>query len=311
MSLRRLSVALALLLLSIAPPLAAAPGPTALAPPRETKDRLSPGQMEELAGPFIARLEREGLAGAEKAFEARIAAVRSEHGGSPSLQEADLQTAFAVNLYVQGLDSGDDGLRRASIAHLDAGLELYRAVLGPTDPNVAVMLSSRADVRLALNDEKPTPQALADLEDALAIRMAAFGPRNLETLAVRKRLARLRADPSMGGSAAARVAALERDFAGILADSRDVAEDGHESTPLLRLSFAGGLADNGEGARALSEANRALAATKGWPEPAACLGIVSAILLASDMDAAGIPTDALTLPADRAEAMLRCTTASP
>ncbi|HEY5927516.1 MAG TPA: tetratricopeptide repeat protein, partial [Kofleriaceae bacterium] len=54
--------------------------------------------------------------------------------------------------------------------HYERALALYRKVLGPEHPQVAIALRQRAQLAMG------TPQAIADLEAALAITTAAYGP---------------------------------------------------------------------------------------------------------------------------------------
>lgn len=178
---------------------------------RYTKDRLSEERMAELvAGPMA--LVRNGRVGAaERAFEGIVQATGRRHGNG-SVDVADRLTAFGVLIYIEGLEGGDDEMRRRSLPYLQRAVEAYRAAFGPSHPEVAVALNSYADVQTALNPDDPPPSAEAALEEAYNIRLSSFGPSNPETLASLLGLAEFRSAPSRTGGDPARIAAAAAMF---------------------------------------------------------------------------------------------------
>ena len=45
---------------------------------------------------------------------------------------------------------------------------------------------------------------------------------------------------------------------------------------------------------------------RGWPKREACYGTVSVVLLASELEEAGLSAAGLNVPADRADALIGC-----
>ena len=174
--------------------------------PSETKDRLSPEVMEQLAGPAIERVRQGDLAGGERLLEAMLA-QRTASGGAVGLEAADLVSSFGVLLYNEGLDQSDDRLRERSMVYLARAVPMYKAVFGASHPEVAVILHSYADVEMELRPDNPSAQAEAALEEAYRIRLATLGPDNEETRSGLARLAELRGLPSRTQGDPARIAA--------------------------------------------------------------------------------------------------------
>lgn len=160
----------------------------------ETKDRLPEDAMERLVSAAMAQARGGNMAAADALFERQVMATR-ETRGPRSVQEADLLMAFGVQLFSAGAELEDLALQRASEPYLARSIDAYRAAFGTESAEVAVALNSHADVLLLLNDDEPVAAAEAELEEALRIRTAALGRRNVETIATRKQLARLHGHP--------------------------------------------------------------------------------------------------------------------
>lgn len=271
----------------------------------ETKDRLPPERMQSLAGAQVALAETGNLSAADAALSRSLQEIRAEQGEN-SLHEGDMLMAFAVLLFMKGRELEDKELQRAALPYLSRSVAVYRIALGTADPFLAVALTSRADVLLLLNNDVPVPEAEADLEESLRIRNAALGLHNVETIANRRQLAQLMGHPSRVAADHSRLQAAEADFAAMIRDARDDAADGYESKPMLRMALARLLAQNRQGARAIAEANAALDMMRGWPRREACYGTVSVVLLASELEEAGLSAAGLNVPADRADALIGC-----
>ena len=161
------------------------------APPPETKDRLSPDAMKRMVqGPMKIVRER-GLAMGRENFDRLLTSTESRSGAG-SVRAADLVTAFAVELYLEGLNQDDDAEKLAARDYLRDAIPRYRKAFGPKHPEVAVALHTFADADVALHDNRLTPEAEGALEEALQIRRASLGPQDRETLATERRLTRLR-----------------------------------------------------------------------------------------------------------------------
>jgi hypothetical protein len=78
----------------------------------ETKDRLSPEAMEEMAEEPIAAVRKQGLASGQARFQQLLAANEDRYGPD-SVQVADLLMAFGVGLYSAGLEDEKQGLNTA------------------------------------------------------------------------------------------------------------------------------------------------------------------------------------------------------
>ena len=156
--------------------------------PPETKYRLPPEMMTEMVAEPMAALRAGGVAAGREAFEQlrRTAAARY---GPESVRIADLHMAFGVELYMRSMITEDQELLRASRDYLHASIPAYRATFGTTHPDVALALNSYADVEIKLHGDRVTPQAEAALREALRIRLATLGPKNIETLATQDALA--------------------------------------------------------------------------------------------------------------------------
>lgn len=159
----------------------------------ETKDRLSPESMKALVAQPMDIVRKSGLTFGEKSFEALIAATIKKNGKG-SVEEADLLTSFGVELYLAGLDSDDEKLRRAALIYLERAAGAARTAFGPRHPEVALALNSYADAALNFDDPALRPLAEKALAEALSIRKEKLGDDNAETASTEARLAELR-DP--------------------------------------------------------------------------------------------------------------------
>jgi hypothetical protein len=166
--------------------IAAALGFCSVEPP-ETKDRLSPEQMERLVAEPMAVVRERGLGAGDAAFQ-RLVAAEEARSGRNSIKIADLLTAYGVELYLEGIMPDEPALLQASRDRLAAAAAAHRAAFGPNHPEVALALHSMADVDLELNGGRMTPRAEAALREALRIRRASLGPEDRETLATEERL---------------------------------------------------------------------------------------------------------------------------
>jgi hypothetical protein len=196
--------------------IAAALGFCSVEPP-ETKDRLSPERMERLVATPMAAVRERGLRAGDAAFQ-RLVAAEEARSGRNSVKIADLLTAYGVELYLQGILPDDRALLQASRARLAAAVAVHRAAFGPDHPEVALALTSMADVDVHLNKGRLTPRAEAALREALRIRRASLGPQHRETLATEERLAEIapadpagRSEPEAGGGAAEQSAHAARE----------------------------------------------------------------------------------------------------
>jgi hypothetical protein len=263
--------ACAALLLTIVPALVAAQGGDA-APTGEvweTKNRLSPERMSELVSVPMSIVETRGLPAGKAAFERLLAAARVAHG-ERSAAVADLLTAFGVGLYTFGLDSDDPRIREESAPYFEAAVPAYRAAFGDAHPEVAVALNSYADVQQALHEDDPPQSAETALEEAYRIRLSAFGPANIETLASLRYLARARGLPSRTRGDPARIEAAAGLFRRLIARSSNDAEPRYLSAPYGRTALARMYARNGMAGEAREQLRLAAEQAARWDETERC-----------------------------------------
>jgi hypothetical protein len=174
-----------------------------MAPLEETKARLSQDQMDVLVAKPMTIFESSGLAEAEKAFDQLLAKAVNKHG-QKSVEQADLLTAFGVGLYVESFNSDDAAVGNASLDYLKRAIPAYKAAFGARDPEVALALNSYADAAMGIDPAGLRPDAVAALEEALAIRVETLGRDNPETRSTADKLENVRNDE---GSDAARTLA--------------------------------------------------------------------------------------------------------
>jgi hypothetical protein len=235
----------------------------------ETKDRLSPERMAALVSVPMSIVETDGLPAGKAAFERLLAAARVAHG-ERSVEVADLLTAFGVGLYTFGQDSEDRRIGEASIAYLEAAIPAYRAAFGDAHPEVAVALNSYADVQSALHENDPPQSAETALEEAYRIRLGAFGPTNIETLASLRYLARARGLPSRTRGDPARIEAAAGLFRQLIARSSNDAQPRYLSAPYGRTALARMCARNGMAGEAREQLRLAAEQAARWDETERC-----------------------------------------
>ena len=268
---RKLLTICGALWLGLAPAVATAQ--TALAAPTipivQTSDRLSQQRMDALVSRPLAIVRLQGLPAGRAAFARRLATARTAHGAR-STEVADLLTSFGVALYSLGLESGDRALQEASIPYLDAAIPAYRTAFGNAHPEVAVALNAYADAQSALHEEDPPQSAEAALEEAYRIRLSAFGPTNVETLASLRYLARIKGLPSRIHGNHVRMAAVVDLYRLLIANSPSDPRMGYFTAPYGRAALAGMYARNGMVAEAREQLRLAIEQTQGWDEADQC-----------------------------------------
>ncbi len=230
----------------------------------ETSDRMPEEAMAQLVTAPMSLVRSGDLKTASEIFERQIAAIR-EARGVGSVQEADLLMAFGVELFTE-TEVDEKDLQRAALPYLARSVEVYRAAFGPVSPEVALALNSYADVLLVLNESKPTAEAEAALQEALRIRMAVLGRRNIETVATRAHLARLHGHPSVVKGDRERLARAAAEYEVAISDAPTSASARDASAPMLRLSLAQMYLDNDERSLARKEAALAKAGMGAWTE---------------------------------------------
>jgi hypothetical protein len=261
--------ACAAVLLAIVP-VAVAGQANDLAPPKQTRDRLSEERMDQLASAPLAVVRRDGLPAGRVAFERLLARTRARRGAG-SVAAADLLTAFGVGLYGLGFTTDDRQMKEASLLYLDAAVPAYRLAFGAAHPEVAVALNSYADVLQALNEDDP-PQRVEDaLEEAYRIRLAALGPANLETLANQRHLAEIRGLPSRTRGDPARIEAVAETLRQVIARAPNDERLLHDSAPAAHAALARMYAQNGLVDEAREQLRIAADMTRGWDETQRCL----------------------------------------
>lgn len=234
-----------------------------------TKDRLSTERMKELVKQPMLLVETKGLTVGQEAFERAVSTTRKVHG-EQSTEVADLLTSFGVSLYILGLDDDNVRLKQASASYLKAAIPIYRASFGAEHPEVAVALSSYADVELALHKNNPPPDAEAAIKEAYRIRLAALGPDNAETRSSLFSLAELKGHPAQTLGDAERISAAADLFIQLIALTPNEPKLGMESAPLRRFALAQMYAQNDMGREATDQARLALQQIETWPAADRC-----------------------------------------
>lgn len=219
--------------------------------PRETKERLSPEKMEAMvAGPLRAA-QAGDLAKARRAFDGLVEKARRRHG-SASVREADLHTAFGVQLYTLGGDLGREDLQRLAPTYLKLAVDASKRAFGPRHPETALALHSYADVLVGLADGAPPEEAEIALIDAYSIRQATLGASNVETLAAMRALAQTKASRFREAGKLKEAAELFRQAIAISA--RNPPAENYLSPLNMRLDLVNGYFEAGQTSEALLEA---------------------------------------------------------
>ena len=271
----------------------------------ETKDRLSQAAIERLVAGPMAAVRSTGLQAGQLEFAALLAKTRRIHGAR-SVRVADLLTSFGVSLYSEGIDKGGLSLKSASAEYLQAAVPAYRAAFSPKHPEVAVALSTYADVELALHPDNPSV-AEPLLEEAAAIRLKALGPAELETRAAILSLAEVRGSPVIVKGNPERLREAVNTFEKLIAIAPK--DEAGLSAPRIRVALARTYARNSENAKAVAELRRAQSEMQGWREGERCSSQSGAIaMVASDLqkNGQGALAEQLTGGEDYLK-LLRCT----
>jgi hypothetical protein len=241
---------------------AAAPGPTQPGDPQpdaslpardpQTRDRISGERLEALvAGP--ARLIREGrIEAAERAFEILLARRRPGTAAA-----SDRLTAFGLEMFM----SGDAAARERSVSYFARAVAAARTAFGPNHPEIALSLNTYADAQTEIWPDDPPRAADAALAEAYRIRLAALGPRNVETLANLIGLADLAGLPSRTGGDPARIETVAAQYREALrtADNRRGPAYGYEYNDFaISLRLAGMYGRNGLREPAVAALRRAI-----------------------------------------------------
>jgi len=163
------------------------PPPAFVAPrPPETKDRLTPEQMEAMVAGPVALL-RQGKAAEADAAARRLVGAAQARGDS--VRAADLLTAYGVQRFSDATAHGGPEDRRGAIAWFREAVAAARRAWGPDHPETALALNDLGDVLRQIAPDPPGEEAEQALRQAYAIRLKTLGPRNPETLAAGRALA--------------------------------------------------------------------------------------------------------------------------
>jgi len=238
-------------------------------PSRETKDRLTPDRMAELvAGPLRAA-EAGDLARSERLFERLVESARRRHG-SGGVREADLLTAFAIQLYTRGSELPREDMRQLSRAYAERSVQASKRLFGPRHPETALALHSYGHLLFELRSDDPPAEAEAALAEAYSIRQAALGADNAETLSALRTLARIKAARFRTAGKLDEAAGLFR--LAIEISARSAPSEEYLKPASLRLDLVRAYVDSGRIDDALREARIAADAAReeGGPEDDPC-----------------------------------------
>lgn len=265
---RKMLGACAVGLLAILP--VAASGQDVSPPPlSDTQGRLSHDQMDELVSEPMTIVQTRGLAAGKAAFERLLARARARHGAR-SVEVADLLQSFGVGLFGLGRNS-EDRLQQESIPYLEAAISAYRAAFGSGHPEVAIALNTLADAQLEMDADDPPQSVEAAYEETYRIRLAAFGPTNINTLASLRYLASVRGLPSRMHGDPVRIDAVASLFRRLIANSSNNPGLRYDSSPYAYSAFARMYARNGMSTEAREQLRLASELTRTWPEWHRCL----------------------------------------
>ncbi len=237
---------------------------------RETKDRLSPEELSDLVAVPMSVVEAQGLAAGVAAFERLLSETVAAHGDG-SVEVADLLTAFGVDLYVSGGETGNREIRRRSLTYLAAAIPVYRAAFGDAHPEVALALNSYANAELEIYDANPPESAEAALEEAYRIRLGVLGPTHVESLANLRSIATIRGHPSRTRGNRARIEAAGDLFRRLIELSPNDFEQGRESAPYAHAAFARMYARNGMVNEARTQLRLGAEKASGWEDIDQCM----------------------------------------
>lgn len=250
---------------------------SAEAPPMETKDRLSPDELEQLVALPMAAIQEDGLQAGKQAFDKLLTATKERHGDN-SVEVADLLTAFGVQLYTAGSIDEDVRLKRSSLEYLKAAVPIYRSVFGAEHPEVAVALHSYANAELGVHKDEPPQSAARALEEVYRIRSKTFGLSNAETRAIRLELAALEGHPSHVKRDPSSIQRSAQLFEELIKESPLDPAARDTSAPGIRLALARMYAKNGLVREAMQNVEGAEQQMQSWPQEQRCVAIQSALL---------------------------------
>lgn len=256
------------LLLGLMLLLTAACGPLALSDrgPPETKDRLSTERMQQLVNGPMQFVNEGRLNEGEAEFQRLLDESRRTHG-ERSVEVADLQSSFALQLFLEGSDE----TRYASRKYFQQAIPAFRAAFGADHPEVAVALNDLASVEQRLSPDDPAPVVEELLRETLRIRLEAFGPAHHETRATMTYLANVYSLPAWLASNPEHFRHADVLYRRAIAGSGT----GHTGDPAtngaaIRLRLATLYARTGHQREAMSLVRQSLAISEDWPAEPAC-----------------------------------------
>lgn len=263
-------------------------GPTELngAVTQKVEDRLPPETMEKLVGKPIAIATRGDLSGAERALERLVAAARARHG-SGSGAEADLLSSFAVLLYSEGHWQDRRDMMERSVVHIDRAIVAARLAYGSRDPEIAILLHSKADILAGLAPEgAPLPPAAEEaLVEAVAIRRERLGEHHENTIAAWRGLGMVQTRTP--GASSRAVTSFQ---AAIAASMKSTTPEPYLQPPSLSIGLARAYVADDQPDEAVEEARKAAEAEMSDPllqgEDAEIAELLGSVCLGSFMSGA-------------------------
>lgn len=236
---------------------------------RETKDRVSDKQIENMVAGPMAAVRKSGLTQGEATFN-RLLKKTEDQRGENSVQVADLLTAFGVQLFTEGKLIDDNNLKSASLPYLKKAVEVYRAAFGRNHPEVALALTTYADAALGIDGDAVPPGSEEALQEAARIRLQALGPSNAETRATYLTIAELHGRPARILGQQQRLGEVQTEFEKLIAAAPNDPALRDTSAPMIRFVLANIYAKNEQGKQALHEASRAIKMMDSWPTRDRC-----------------------------------------
>lgn len=253
--------------------------PAQSAPPETTKDRLSLEAMALLVAAPMELIKQGDVDGAKQRFEQDLKEARSDRT-TAAVATADALTAFGVSLYTHGLDTDDAALKALSLDYLERAVPLYKAHFGPNHPEVALALTSHADVAIGIQPDDPPRWTDASLEESYRIRRTSLGPSHTETLSNLFSLARFKGLPSRTGGDPVKVDAAVRLMDPVIEFGREESQMSAFEGPIAaRFLQAGLYADNGQPDKAIELAMAAKDVASGQGFRSICSASINAMSL--------------------------------
>ncbi len=218
----------------------------------ETKDRISSDAMEALVAPAMRAVRADDRSQAEFLIERQIEAARIAHGAG-SVREADILMSYGVELYSEGQLSDNRSIQQESLGYLRRAVTATRAAFGPRHPEVALALHSLADAEIDLAKANPPTTADAALIEAHAIRAAALGRHNMETIGTLVAIGALKGLPARVKANPVRLAEATAWLEKAIADAAPGRELGKFTRPALHAHLARIYLANGQRRKGLHE----------------------------------------------------------